>query len=72
MLSPQNNAYPLLWSHYPSAVLERDYTPILSKLVFVCTSSKGKASRLALFTLLKTVHRLGYFPLPSEIPVPLP
>jgi len=69
---PARHRLPLLRSHYPRVVLERDYTPTSGELVFVCTSSNGKTSRLALLTLLKTVQRLGYFPLLSEIPVSLP
>jgi len=36
-------------------LLERGYTPSSSELVFVDTSSKGNAYRIALLTLLKAV-----------------
>src|SRR5450830_873646 len=68
LTSIHETAYPRFKPDLTQRELEEIYTPTESELRFGRRHGRSSASRLYLMILLKTVQRLGYFPMLGEVP----
>jgi hypothetical protein len=68
MLHVSDTAYPRLKVHPTERDLEEFFTPNLAELTFAYKYTRRLGPRVALFVLLKTFQRLGYFVKFAEVP----
>lgn len=68
MTSIHETAYPRFKQELTSRDLHDIYTPTAEELKFVKGITRRAPAKLYLIILLKTVQRLGYFPMLAEIP----
>lgn len=68
MSAIHETAYPRLKSAYSEQELKEIYTPPPDELAFVCRKRREAPARFALFLLLKTCQRLGFFLRLADIP----
>jgi TnpA family transposase len=68
LTSIHETAYPRFKPDLTQRELEEIYTPTESEHRFARRLGRSSASRLYLMVLLKTVQRLGYFPMLAEVP----
>src|SRR5471032_918877 len=69
--SIHETAYPRFKPELTQRELEDVYAPSVEDSKFIRRNAKTPAAKLYLALLLKTVLRLGYFPMLHEIPVPI-
>ena len=71
MSSIHETAYPRFKPELTQRELEDVYTPNEGESKFIHRKGRTGPARLYLALLLKTVQRLGYFPMLHEVPVPV-
>ena len=68
MTSIHETAYPRFKQELTSRDLRDIYTPTVEELKFAKRFTRRAPAKLYLIILLKSVQRLGYFPMLAEIP----
>jgi hypothetical protein len=68
MTAIHETAYPRIRSNLSDKELEEVYTPTPDELAFIQRSTKSTVAAFGGVVLLKTVQRLGYFPLFDALP----
>ena len=68
MASIDRTAYPQLHSRLTDKELEADYTLTDDEEAFVCRHVRGNVGRVSIAVSLKTIQRLGYFPVLADVP----
>lgn len=71
MSSIHETAYPRFKPDLTQRELDEVYTPSAEDSKFVRRNARALPARLYLMLLLKTVQKLGYFPMLAEIPMPV-
>lgn len=71
MTSIERTAYPRFKQYPHPSELAELYTPTEAELKLIETRTKSHEGKLRLMVMLKSFQRLGYFPHPECIPVPV-
>ncbi|MBR8841076.1 MAG: Tn3 family transposase, partial [Stigonema ocellatum SAG 48.90 = DSM 106950] len=67
----ERTAYPQFKQHPTAKELAELYTPTLEEIQFANAKAHGNNGRLSLLVMLKAFQRLGYFPHPDFVPLPI-
>lgn len=68
MTSIDRTAYPRFKSRTSAAELEKIYSPTPEEVRGGRASTRGEEQLLGFMVMLKSFQRLGYFPMPNEVP----
>lgn len=68
MTSIERTAYPRFKLRPSAAELEEVYSPTPEEVKLGRTSTRGEGQLLGFVLMLKSFQRLGYFPMPDEVP----
>ena len=71
MTAIERTAYPRFKQNPTTKELAELYTPRLEEVEFVQSQVRSKSGLLSLIVMLKSFQRLGYFPHPEFVPVPV-
>lgn len=71
MTAIERTAYPRFKQNPTTKELAELYTPRLEEVDFVQSQVRSKSGLLSLIVMLKSFQRLGYFPHPEFVPVPV-
>ena len=70
MASIERTAYPRFKRAVPVRGLHEAFTPAAGEIAWAREQTRTPEHLLALVVLLKSCHRLGYFPALAEVPPP--